>query len=223
MSKISYPQLVKNLANAYRVAVGSTEPIVVGELTAKVTEAMGSGVSVKYKSIIYNEDNTITLIDKDEVEHTISCVYKGNKLTTIAYDDKEIPLTYNGDTLISINNKEINLEYAPSFNVGESIVYKSIIYNDDNTITLIDTDNVEHTMVCSYEDGNITSIIYDDEAVELNYNNDDLIAVEDTMTNLNNVPIQKVDGVSIYSSLLKPTVVLSLGINTKAEVVESEE
>ena len=76
MSKISYPQLVKNLADAYRTAIGSTEPIVIGELTAKVTEAMNSGgVSVEYKSITYNEDNTITLIDKDDIVHTMSCIF----------------------------------------------------------------------------------------------------------------------------------------------------
>ena len=114
MSKISYPQLVKNLADAYRTAIGSTDPIAIGELTTKVTEAMNSGgVSVEYKSITYNEDNTITLIDKDDVVHTMSCTYEDSKLTSITYDNRVINLTYDGDILTSINNKEINLENAP--------------------------------------------------------------------------------------------------------------
>lgn len=41
--KITYPQLVKNIADALRTATGSTEPIAVGELPNKVTEAIGSG------------------------------------------------------------------------------------------------------------------------------------------------------------------------------------
>ena len=41
--KISYPQLVKNIADAFRTATGSTEPIVVGELPNKLTEAITSG------------------------------------------------------------------------------------------------------------------------------------------------------------------------------------
>lgn len=122
MNKISYPQLVKNIADAYRTVIGSTDPIVIGELTTKVTEAMNSGgstgESVAYKSITYNEDNTITLIDSDDVEHTMSCVYEEDKITSITYDSKVINLTYDNDTLVSINNTEINLDEAPVADSG---------------------------------------------------------------------------------------------------------
>ena len=151
MSKISYPQLVKNLADAYRTAIGSTEPIVVGELANKVTEAIGSGGG------------------------------------------------------------------------GDCVQYKSITYNADNTIILIDSDDVEHIMSCVYEDGKITSITLDDEEIKLSYDGDDLIAVENTAIDLSNAPIPKVDGVSIYGGLLKPTATLTLDINTITEVIESEE
>lgn len=43
MSKISYPKLVKNIADAFRIATGTTEPIAVGELSTKIGEAIGSG------------------------------------------------------------------------------------------------------------------------------------------------------------------------------------
>ena len=34
---------------------------------------------------------------------------------------------------------------------GGGVSYTSIVYNDDDTITLIDTDGITHTMVCTYE------------------------------------------------------------------------
>lgn len=53
MSKISYPQLIKNIANAYRNTTGSSEPVAIGELASKISEAIASTDTnnTQYKSI----------------------------------------------------------------------------------------------------------------------------------------------------------------------------
>jgi hypothetical protein len=116
MSRISYPQLVKDIADALRIATNTTEPIVVGELANKVVEAANnSGINNEYKSITYNKDNTITLIDKNDVIHSMSCTYENNKMISITYDGRMINLSYDdNDALIGIGNKEINLKNAPT-------------------------------------------------------------------------------------------------------------
>lgn len=53
--------------------------------------------------------------------------------------------------------------------------YKSITYNNDDTITLIGTDDTEHTMVCAYEDENLVSVIYDGTEIVIGYDGDKLI------------------------------------------------
>jgi hypothetical protein len=113
MNKISYPQLVKDIADAYRNAIGSTDSITIGELANKVGEAISRGNSIRYKSITYNEDNTITLIDNDDIEHTISCLYEDEKIVSIALDSEEIKLSYDGDNLIAAEDTMINLNNMP--------------------------------------------------------------------------------------------------------------
>lgn len=188
MSKISYPQFVKDIADTYREATGTSEPVAVGEFTNKLTEVL-SATGIIYKTITYNEDGSITLIDNNDIQHTISCVYDGSKLSCIKYDGRIINLKYDGDTLTHINNKQINFDFAPIFDTGsgESVVYKSITYNADNTVTLVDDKDVEHIMTCNYEDAKITSVILNEEEIALNYDGDKLIAVEDTVVNFDSI------------------------------------
>lgn len=116
MNKISYPQLIKDVADTYRDATGSLEPVVIGELTSKLAEAMsstGSNINIEYKSIVYNEDNTITLLDNEDVEHTVSCIYEDGKITSVTLDNEKIKLSYNGDDLISVENIAIDLNQIP--------------------------------------------------------------------------------------------------------------
>ncbi len=127
MSRISYPQLVKNIADAYREATDSEESVAIGELVDKLAEAMNnadSGISIEYKSIIYNEDDTVTLIDNNNVEHIISCTYEDGKIVAITLDDEEIKLSYDGNKLIAVEDTEINLG--------------SILGDADNTLNLFD-------------------------------------------------------------------------------------
>lgn len=179
MSKISYPQFVKDIADTYREATGTSEPVAVGEFTNKLTEVL-SATGIIYKTITYNEDGSITLIDNNDIQHTINCVYNGSKLSCIKYDGRIINLKYDGDTLTHINNKQINFDFAPIFDTGsgESAVYKLITYNADDTVTLVDDKDVEHIMTCKYEDAKITSVILNEEEIALNYNGNNLTSVE---------------------------------------------
>jgi hypothetical protein len=72
---------------------------------------------------------------------------------------------------------------------GDSgIEYTDITYNEDNTITLTDTDGVVHTMECEYTDGKLTSVKYDGKAVALTYDGDVLVKVGKTEIDMSNAP-----------------------------------
>lgn len=184
MSKISYPQLVRNIADALRIATGTTESIAVGDLTSRVTKAIGegNGKNLDYKSIVYNKDNTITLVDSENVVHTIVCNYEYNKLVSIAYDGEKIKLDYSGDNLTRIDKKRINLQRVPGVDAG-GVIYKSITYNEDNTITLVDTDGIVYEVDCTFENGKITSIARDNVDIKLTYDGDKLVAIDDSEVN----------------------------------------
>lgn len=111
MSKISYPQLVKNIADAYRSVTNTTDLILAGELVDKLIEAMqsGDGEELAYKSITYNKDNTITLIDTDDIEHTMECVYTDGVLTEITYDRQPTSIKYEDGALVKIGGTSIDL------------------------------------------------------------------------------------------------------------------
>lgn len=114
MAKLTYPQLVKNIADAYRQGTGSTEQIAISELTSKIYEAIAKQ-SFQFKSIQFNADNTATLIDKDNVQHTMECTYDADgKLTVISLDDRNISITYNGDELKRISYISVDLKNAPT-------------------------------------------------------------------------------------------------------------
>ena len=49
---------------------------------------------IQYTDIIYNDDNTVTLIDTKGIEHTITCVYENNRLLSMTYDGKEVVTVY---------------------------------------------------------------------------------------------------------------------------------
>lgn len=184
MSKISYPQLVKNLADAYRLATGNTEPIIIGELSNKITTAIesGTGKSIDYKSIVYNEDNTITLIDNENVVHTIVCDYENDNITSIIYDNEKVKLGYSGDDLRVIDTQWVELDDAPQLNVA-NIIYKSITYNADNSITLVDENDIVYTIKCVYENGKMVSMSKNDVEINLIYNGDELVSIGDTEVN----------------------------------------
>jgi hypothetical protein len=158
MNKISYPQLVKDIADAYRNAIGSTDSITIGELANKVGEAISRGNSIHYKSITYNEDNTITLIDNDDIEHTMTCVYEDNKITAITLDDEEIKLSYDSDNLIAVEDTVVNFDSILSGGSEDS---------EDEEIKI---EKIPFDFNCSSRAGNGSSFTVSDSTVLIKSN-----------------------------------------------------
>lgn len=82
------------------------------------------GNGVEYTDVVYNDDDTITLIDKKGIAHTIECLYESNKLEKkligISYDGIGTRLNYEGNTLIKMGKTDINMENAPSTDMTET-------------------------------------------------------------------------------------------------------
>ena len=77
------------------------------------------------------------------------------------------------------------------------IAYTNIVYNEDDTITLTDTEGIEHTMECSYEDGKLVSVKYDGKSVALEYEGDVLVSVGGVEIDMSNAPCDKGNGGSV--------------------------
>ena len=74
-------------------------------------QSSGAG-GVEYTNIEYNEDNTITLTDKDGIDHKMVCTYDDtDTLVAVNYDGKAIELTYEGEDLI-VGNTVVDLSNA---------------------------------------------------------------------------------------------------------------
>ena len=96
---------------------------------------------------------------------------------------------YSDQTFISISYNG-NTNDLPAIEVGGAgIKYGSIVYNNDNTITLIDSEGKTHTMVCNYgTDGKLVSVSYDGVSAKLSYSGDTITAIGNTTINLNSAP-----------------------------------
>ena len=71
---------------------------------------------------------------------------------------------------------------------GGGVEYSSIVYNDDGTVTLTESNGTVHTMTCTYEDGKLIGATYDGNVIELTYDGDVLIGVADTQVDMSNAP-----------------------------------
>ena len=98
----------------------------------------GSGSSgVEYTNIVYNEDNTVTLTDKDGIEHTMSCTYENGKLTGVNYDGKAVELTYNGDVLVNVGKAVVDMGNAPATSGIEPLDHTVIFKVDGNPYEIV--------------------------------------------------------------------------------------
>lgn len=80
------------------------------EIMNAIAEVSGGG-GTEYSSIVYNEDDTITLTDKDGIDHTMVCTYDdAGKLVAVNYDGKSVELTYEGDKLDGIGGVDVTFE-----------------------------------------------------------------------------------------------------------------
>jgi hypothetical protein len=71
---------------------------------------------------------------------------------------------------------------------GDGVEYSSITYNEDNTITLIQTNGTIRTMTCEYEDGKLVSLKYGDKVIDLTYDNDILVGIDDMAVDVSKAP-----------------------------------
>lgn len=107
-------------ANLTEKGVEISENATTFDIMTAIAEISGSGggdviIGADYTNIVYNEDNTITLTDKDGVIHTMECEYTDGKLTSVKYDGKKVELTYDGDVLVKVGKTEIDLEKLSVF------------------------------------------------------------------------------------------------------------
>ena len=108
------------------------------DIMTAIAEISGSGGGAVYESIVYNEDNTISLTDKDGVEHTMSCIYKNDKLIGVTYDGKTVNLTYNGDELVKVGKTAVDLRNAPYKTLIDFIV--SIYQAEIEKLSVVEPD-----------------------------------------------------------------------------------
>ena len=103
---------LSNIANAIREKSGSTDTYKPKDMPQAILDIV-SGGGASYTSITYNADNTITLIDKDGITHTMVCTYEDDRLISVTYDGKAIDLVYEGDVLKSVGKTDVDLSNAP--------------------------------------------------------------------------------------------------------------
>lgn len=103
---------------------------------------------------------------------------------------------------------------------GSGISYTNIVYNDDNTITLTDTDGAEHTMVCEYTDGKITSVEFDGISIPLQYNESNLVKVGGVSVDVSNAPVSSGGGTEAIEQIIDESGVLEDTEGTVTEKVE---
>lgn len=109
---ISPTERYKAIADAIREKSGTTELMQPADMPQMIMELSGDA---EYTDITYNEDNTITLTDKNGTVHTMECEYsEDGKLMAVSYDGKPIELTYDGDLLVKIGETAVDMENAPA-------------------------------------------------------------------------------------------------------------
>jgi hypothetical protein len=126
---------------------------------------------------------------------------KGNTCTAPMLTNIErVKIGVYAENLATTTGAEVRCKKSILCGSGEGIVfdasveYSSISYNDDDTITLIDTDGNEHTIVCEYDGDKLVSATYDDKAIDLTYEGEALVGVDGASVDLSNA---KVSGGSI--------------------------
>lgn len=135
----------KAIADAIREKNGTTELMHPADMPQAILDIVGDGdviIGADYTNIVYNEDDTITLTDKDGVEHTMSCTYADGKLIDVIYDGKAVNLTYSGDRLVKVGKTAVDMANAQTSG-GELL---------DHTVTF--TVEGEPYEVVSVKDGN---------------------------------------------------------------------
>jgi hypothetical protein len=101
---------------------------------------------------------------------------------------------------------------------GDIVSFTDITYNEDNTITLTDTDGYTHTMECGYTDGQITTVKFDGISVPLQYDEGKMI-VGGVSVDVSNAPVSSGGGTEELEQLIDESGVL----DTEGTVTEKVE
>lgn len=121
------------IANLVEKGVDISEDATTYEIMQRIADVIG-GSSANYKSITFHEDDTITLVDKDDVTHTMSCTYKDEMLDSVTYDGSRIRLGYDDDDNLikvgatevkNVTNTRIATSYPPTWFTFEGNVEPS--------------------------------------------------------------------------------------------------
>lgn len=138
----------------------------------------GEGESIQYTDVICNDDDTVTLIDTNGIEHTITCVYENNRLTSMTYDGKEVVTVYDFGKLVAVGETEVDVSNTPLDNTLETLIDKSgVLDSTDGTATekveqLVKRVNGSNqlTAISCQDNQKITQFEYDCKGiVSLNY------------------------------------------------------
>jgi hypothetical protein len=149
-----------------------------------------------YLTVTYDGDDHVLIFTDDEgQEHRMECEYEDGKITNIKYNGEELNLAYKENDLVMIEDVDIDISKAMVDNLG--VEYENITYNaDDETVTLVDTDNFSHTLYYKYDDYDnkkLSSIFYGNKEIELEYDKDNLlVAVGGTKINFDNSRIDNI-------------------------------
>jgi hypothetical protein len=111
-------QNIKN-ANALGVAnltekgVEVSESATTYDIMKSIAEVSGGGGRI-YRDIVYNEDDTIDLIEKDGTTHKLECEYVDGMVSQIKLDGKKVRLEYDGQVLVKLGVTNISTTRAPT-------------------------------------------------------------------------------------------------------------
>jgi hypothetical protein len=158
----------KAIADAIREKNGTTELMHPADMPQAILDIVGDGdvtIGADYTNIVYNEDDTITLTDKDGVEHTMECEYTDGKLTSVKYDGKAVELTYDGDVLVKVGKAAVDVASAQTSSIEpldhtvkfmvEGEPYEVVSVKDGNKINgTVTIPTSELGTFCYWEDEN---------------------------------------------------------------------
>ena len=143
---------LKAIGDAIRAKTGTTDLIPLVDMPQAILDIVGEGGVVQpsgpYKKIIYNDNNTLTLIDTKNVKHTIAYGYDANgKIVSLSRNGSPIEISYHADypnILKKYGNVTINfgalfgveIDTESAAILGENgIVVSSLIMSGDGVVS----------------------------------------------------------------------------------------
>lgn len=121
------------IGDAIREKNGTTDLIPLADMPQAILDII-SGGGASYTSITYKDNDTIELLDKDGITHTLIPTYDDDgALAAVSLDDEVIDLTYTDNTLTAIGNTVVDLvnakveeEGLPDWNDDSPIIASGI-------------------------------------------------------------------------------------------------